>query len=134
MGRRKINRGLGKQLVPGKDLRWVDEVHYIQRRAAQYDSRVVTIGPLLLFSTQTGDAWMLDPSDQLATPLAREGQALPVHIEDSDTNFAVAWTGNYRFEGELFVYRDTQSGNMRTIFGYPIERITQQISKISGQL
>lgn len=132
MGRLKIKRGPGKRQMPGKHFRLADEVRYIQHRAAQDDSRIVSIGPLLLFSTETGDAWMLDPADQLATPIARQREALSVHIEDTDTNFAVAWTGNYRIEGELFIYRDKDSGNTRTIFGYPTERIVQQISKTSG--
>ena len=132
MGRLKIQRGAGKQRIQDKDFRLADEVRYIQRRAAQYDSRIVSIGPLLLFSTETGDAWMLDPADQLATPIARQGEALSVHIEDTDTNFAVAWTGNYRIEGELFIYRDKDSGHTRTIFGYPTQRIAEQISKTLG--
>jgi hypothetical protein len=61
MGRKSIKRGSAKRWVQGKEFRFCDEVHYIQSRAAQYDSRIVTIGPLLLFSTETGDAWMLDP-------------------------------------------------------------------------
>ncbi len=132
MGRLKIKRGPGKRQLHGKDFRLADEVRYIQRRAAQYDSRIVSIAPLLLFSTETGDAWMLDPADQLATPIARQGEALSVHIEDTDTNFAVGWTGNYRIEDELFIYRDKDSGNTRTIFGYPTERIAQQLSKTLG--
>jgi hypothetical protein len=132
MGRLKIKRGPGKRQVQGKDFRLADEVRYIQGRAAQYDSRIVSIGPLLLFSTETGDAWMLDPADQLATPIAREREALAAHIEDTDTNFAVGWTGNYRIEGELFIYRDKDSGNTRTIFGYPTEQIVHQISNTLG--
>ena len=34
--------------------------------------------------------------------------------------------------GELFIYRDKDSGNTRTIFGYPTERTAQQISKTLG--
>jgi len=132
MGRFRIKHGPGKRRMQSRDFRLAEEVHYIQRRAAQNDSRIVSIGPLLLFSTETGDAWMLDPTDQLATPIARQGEALSVHIEDTDRNFTVAWTGNYRIEGELFLYRDKDSGNTRTIFGYPTDRITQQISKTFG--
>ena len=46
------------------------EVRSIQRRAAEHDGRIVTIGPLVFFSTDTGDAWMLEPADQLAARLA----------------------------------------------------------------
>ena len=42
--------------------RLADEVRYIQRSAADHDGRVVTVGQLVLFSTETGDAWLLDPA------------------------------------------------------------------------
>jgi hypothetical protein len=132
MGRFRIKRGPGTRQVRGKDFRLADEVRYIQWRAAQNDSRIVTTGSVVLFSTETGDAWMLDPADQLATPVARQGEALPVHIVDTDRNFTVAWAGNYRIDGELFLYRDKDFGNTRTIFGYPTDRIAQQISKTIG--
>ena len=132
MSRFRIKRGPGRRRIEGKDFRLSDEVRYIQRRAAQCDSRIVTVGPLLLFSTETGDAWMLDPSDQLATPIARDGDALSVHLEDTDTKFAVGLTGIYRIDSAAFVYRDKDSGNVRTIIGYPTDRIINQISNMIG--
>lgn len=132
MSRKKIKRGPGQRRIDGKDFRLSDEVSYMQRRAAQCDSRIVTIPPLLLFSTETGDAWLLDPSDQLATPIARDGDALPIHIEDSATNFAVGWQGTYRIDGAAFVFHNKDSGNIRTIIGYPTVRIVNEISKMSG--
>src|SRR5258707_5720554 len=77
----------------------VSEVRYIQRRAADHDSRILTIGQLVLFSTETGDAWLLDPADQLAARLARDGQSEPIHIEETDTTFAIGWKGRYRIDG-----------------------------------
>jgi len=132
MGRLKIKRGAGKQWVEGKSLRLAEEVRYIQRRAAQHDGRIVTLGQLLLFSTETGDAWLLDPSDQLVTPVARDGEILSVHIEETDTSFAIGWTGAYQIDGAAFVYWDKDSGNVRTILGYPTQRIIHEISNIFG--
>jgi hypothetical protein len=132
MGRLKIKRGPERQWVEGKTFRLAEEVRYIQRRAARYEGRIVTLGQLLLFSTETGDAWLLDPSDQLATPLARDGDAMSVHIEETDTNFTIGWTGVYRIDGAAFVYRDKDSGNVRTILGYPMQRITHEISNMFG--
>ena len=71
-------------MVEGKSFRLADEVRYIQRRAADRHGRVVTVGQLVLLSTETGDAWLLDPSDQLAARLARDGDPEPVHIEDNE--------------------------------------------------
>ncbi|HSF59245.1 MAG TPA: hypothetical protein VLD83_14330 [Candidatus Binatia bacterium] len=132
MGWFKIKRGPGKQWVEGKTFRLAEEIRYMQRRAARQEARIVTVGQLLLFSTKSGDAWLLDASDQLATPLARDGEALSVHIEETDTNFAIGWTGAYRITGAAFVYRDKDSGNVRTILGYPTQRITHEISNIFG--
>jgi hypothetical protein len=44
------------RMVEGRSFRLAAEVRYIQRRAADSDSRIVSIGQLVLFSTETGDA------------------------------------------------------------------------------
>ena len=92
MNRKKIKAGSGKHGVEG-ELRLAKEIKYIQRRAAEHDARFVTVGPLVFFSTQTGDAWMLDPSDHLAARLARDGDPEPIDFQETDTNFAIGWKG-----------------------------------------
>ena len=116
-------------MVDRKNFRLADEVRYILRRAAEHDGRVVTIGQLVLFSTETGDAWLLDPSDQLAARLARDGDPEPFHIgatppeengpgtmaEENETTFTIDWKGSYRIEGATFVYM----GRNRTARHHP---------------
>ena len=124
-GRTTIKRGPGKRLVDGKSFHLVDEVRYIQRRAARHDGRVVSIGQLVLFSTETGDAWLLDPSEQLAARLAHDGDPEPIHIEETDTTFAIGWKGQYRVEGAAFIYVDRDSGRATTTLGYPTHKLIQ---------
>jgi hypothetical protein len=95
-------------MVDGKDFRLAD-LRYVQRcaarhdgRAARHDGRIVTIGQLILFSTETGDAWLLDKEDGLAAPLAQDGDPEPIHIEETDANFTIEWKGDYRIEGSQF--------------------------------
>ncbi len=123
MGRKGI-RG-GPRLVDGKSLRLADQVRYMQHRAAEHEARFVTLGPLVLFSTETGDAWLLDPSDGLAARVARDGDPESVYIQETDTNFAIGWKGSYHVEGSAFVYIDRDSGRVVTILGYPTERIAK---------
>ena len=125
MNRKKIKEGPAKQAVAGKQLRLAQEIKYIQRRAAAYDARFVTVGPLVFFSTQTGDAWMLDPSDHLAARLARDGDPEPIDFQETDTNFAIGWKGNYHIDGRAFVYADPEAGRTITILGYPTAKIAQ---------
>src|SRR3974377_1610470 len=104
MANTHIKPGLGKRMVDGKSSRLAGEVRYIQRRATDHTGRVISIGQLILFSTKTGDAWLLDPSDQLAARLARDGDPEPIHIEETDTTFAIGWKGPHSDEGPGLVY------------------------------
>ena len=110
-------------MVDGKDFGLADEVRHIQRCAARHDGRIVTIGQFILFSTQTGDAWLLDAEDKLAAQLARDGDPEPVAITENDTTFTIEWKGSYRIEGAAFIYTDRRRGGMRAILGYPTQKL-----------
>jgi hypothetical protein len=105
--------------VEGGGIRLAEEVRYIQHRAANHDGRIVTIGQLVLFSTETGDAWLLDRTDFLAARLARNGEAEPIQIVETAATFAIEWKGSYRINGPAFVYSDQDTGRAITILGYP---------------
>src|ERR1700752_1799141 len=109
----------------GQDFRLADEVPYIQRQAAHQHGRIVTVGQLILFSTETGDAWLLDPADRLAARLARDGESEPIHIEEADITPPLGWQGCYRIEGPPFVSADNDSGRVTTILGYPTDQLAQ---------
>ena len=94
------------------------EVDYIVARAVESDARVVTLGQLVFFSTQTGDAWLLDPEDHLALRLATDGGRLPVQIVETTTRFAIQWNASYSFEDDAFVVAD--ASGTRAIIGYPV--------------
>ena len=112
-----------------ESLHLAKEVRSIQHRAAEHDGRIVRIGPLVFFSTDTGDAWMLEPADQLAARLAVGGDPLPVHIEETDTNYAIGWQGRYQIDGDTFIYEDNRSRRLNAIRGYPMKQLLRVISE-----
>ena len=126
----RIRHDSGKQIVEGAKFRLRDEIRYLQKRAAENDSRVITLPHLLLFSTETGDAWLLDPADHLAVPVAQGGDPLPVHVEETAKNFTIGWAGTYRIDGPAFVYTEKDSRRIRTILGYPTEHLLAQSGSI----
>jgi hypothetical protein len=72
----------------------------------------------------------LDPADQLAARLARDGDPIAIHVEESNVDYAIGWHGRYRIEANLFVYEDSDSSHAITISGYPTRlllRMTEQM-------
>ena len=110
-------------MVAAEDFRLADEIRHIQRCAAKHDGRIVTAGQLIFFSTETGDAWLLDAEDGLAAPLAREGEPEPIHIAETHANFTIDWKGDYRIEGAAFVFVDRNTRATRAILGYPTHKL-----------
>ena len=125
VGRRAIKRGKASQVVDGKDFRLAGEIGYIQDKAAEHDLRMVTIGQFILFSTETGDVWLLDVTDKLAARLAKDGDPEPIHLEETDAGFSIEWKGRYDIDGPAFVYSDRETGRVTTILGYPTRKIAQ---------
>ena len=111
-----------KRKLNQNDLSVAREVGYIIGKAEAHDARVVRIGPLVLFSTHSGDAWVLDPSDGLALCVARDGEKQTYSILETKTNFEIGWNAKYQLDGNLFIVR-TADGNSRSIFGYPVSEI-----------
>jgi hypothetical protein len=77
--------------VDSKNFFLADEVRNIVGRAAEHDGRIIAIGHIILFSTETDDAWLPNPSDQLAARLARDGDP------------TIDWKGRHHIEGAAFV-------------------------------
>ena len=125
MNPKKNKNGPAKQWMEGKDFRLAKEIESIQAQAAEHDERFITTGTLVFFSTQTGDAWMLEPSSHLATRIARDGDPEPVDFQETETNYAIGWKGTYRIEGGAFVYVERKSGRVTAILGYPTAKIAR---------
>jgi hypothetical protein len=92
------------------------EADYIIKRAQLCENRVVLINGLIFFSTQTGDAWILDPEDHLALCLARDGERRAFSILETPMKFQVAWEAQYEIDGDAFILV-MKDGSIRTIFG-----------------
>lgn len=127
-----MKRGPGRQRLDRQDVNLTDEVRYIQGCAAEHDGRIITIGQVVLFSSESGDAWLLDPADQLAVPVARDGDPLPVEIHETATKFGIGWAGRYQIDGEVFIFEPYGLGRVIAIVGYPTRPLSRQISHTFG--
>lgn len=107
------------------------EIDYVVGLARAGDSRLVTLGPLLFFSTETADAWMLDSEDGRAACLARDGVQEPVAMEDSGGLLVIDWPYSYRIDGEAMLFLEHETGRVKCVLGYPVRQIEAAARRVT---
>jgi hypothetical protein len=116
-----------KNRLQTREVRWEEvsitgEAEYILARAMAEDARIVSLPPLVFFSTTTGDAWILDAEDGLAVQLAAAKTPLPFAISETRDRFAIEWPGTFRIDSDRMIFTD-KAARVRTIVGYPTQEI-----------
>jgi hypothetical protein len=102
------------------------EIRHITQLGQSEDARIVRLGNLLLFSTWSRDAWLLDIEDHLALCLCRDGDPQPFRIADSPSTLAIEWTSSFEIDNALFVVEEP-SGRIVAIHGYPVSEIAAHL-------
>ncbi len=110
--------------IPADKISISGEARYIVQCGVACDARVVSLMGLVFFSTETGDAWMLDIQDGYAMCLAHGGDPLDYSILETDTKVEIPWDSQYRIEGERFIV-DDGDGKITEYLGYPVQAIAQ---------
>ena len=88
------------------------------------------VGPFVLFSTGIGDAWLLEPDEQLAMRLAWQGAPQEIGIRDDPGRMELAWDGGYELLGDFFrVESEHPLIGVRAIGGYPLGQLRELIDR-----
>ena len=98
------------------------EIQYITQHAQAEDARIVRLGNLVLFSTRTRDAWLLDIEDQFALCLCRDGEPQPFKVVDSAQGYSIDWPARFTIDEGAFIVQE-RSGRIVAIHGYPVVEI-----------
>ena len=120
-----------RRVVRAEDMSIKGEVQYVRTKAEAGEDCVVTLGQLVLFSTRSGDAWLLDPADGLAACVARGGDSVPVDISEDSSTVSIGWTAAYRLDGDVFHVRFGDRSS-RSIVGYPVRQIRDSLRRNQG--
>ncbi len=105
------------------------EIEYILTRALRREGRVVSLGPLIFLSTDSGDAWMLDPSDGSANRLMRDGSRRSPRIVDRGARVEIEWDDSNRIAGDAFTWVDSARRAV-TVMGYPVHEIEAAAARV----
>lgn len=88
------------------------------------------VGPFIAFSTGVGDAWLLDPEDQLAMCLVWRSRRIDPDLKEDPKRIMIGWHGAYEILGDMFrIESDQPEIGTRAVGGYPMEGIRTMIDK-----
>lgn len=111
------------------------ECEIILRAAHEGIDKIIVTGPeilpvpFVLFASQ-GDAWLLDPDENLALCLMFHGQAMERVFRDSARQIEIAWDGSFRLDGEGFaVQTEHPAIGTRVILGYPLDDLRPHLDR-----
>ena len=112
-----------RQLLP--------EIEAIVSAAQAGTGKIVMTGPeashaYVLFATEEGDAWLLEPEEDKAICLCWRGARQDFTVRDLPTRLEILWHGDFELNGPFFAVRTDHPGvGSRYIGGYPLEEIRQ---------
>jgi len=87
--------------------------------------------PFVLFSTEDGDAWMLDPEEDQALCLVWHGARQAFTVRDLPDRLEVLWDGTYELNGSFFsIQTEHPEIGARFITGYPVDPIRKLLEQI----
>lgn len=85
--------------------------------------------PLILFACE-GDAWMLEPEDNMALCLMFHGERQPFEIQDQPTQIKIGWDGTFELAGDFFTVQTNHATiGSRAIAGFPLDDLRKLIDR-----
>lgn len=111
------------------------ECEIILRAASEGTNKIIVTGPevlpvpFVLFAS-LGDAWLLDPEEELALCLMFRGEKLTRGFRDHARQIEIAWDGSFRLDGDGFAVRTEHPViGTRVILGYPLDELRPHLDR-----
>ncbi len=105
------------------------------KEAAQEKKRLVmTSGVLILFSTEEGDAWLLETTEQDALQLMNQGKELDVLIEENPETTTVEWSHTFKLKKKLFIVTSYKEKDQQIYEEYPVKKIIAAMKGIKKRI
>lgn len=118
-------------LIDPTKLSFTSEVEYIIACALKGTCKVVRLESCILFSTDDGDAWLLDADDHRALCLLWHGERQSTEIIEDEQTFYVEYDAVFDTSMDSFqVASENPKIGQRTIFGYPAHEITELVESV----
>ncbi|CAE6754203.1 hypothetical protein [Xanthomonas arboricola] len=119
------------------DRQLTKEIDRITAAAMAGEGKLILTGPealasrqFVLFSTEDGDGWLLDPKEDRCLCLVWHGELQEVGVRDLPTRLVIEWDGAFRLRGPFFSV-DTGHSQIRSraIGGYPVDQLRDALER-----
>jgi hypothetical protein len=136
---KKFKKCCYKKLTEGSGLPWQsgapqvsvrEEVAKIREAALRREAKIMHLGVFVLFSTETGDAWLLELTDMDGVQVANQGKGIELEIEENADTIEINWSHRFTVEDRKFVATSYKDQSVITHDQYPIHSIQSGIRKI----
>jgi hypothetical protein len=106
------------------------EVARIQEAAARREAKIMHLGVFVLFSTEAGDAWLLELSDMDGVQVANQGEVIELEMEENAETIEINWSHRFVIKEGKFVATAYKDKSVITHGDYPVHSIQSAIRKI----
>ncbi len=137
MKRRKLKRSKEKiaEKIRGNQIKednfFTMKVSSAQQNALNGIPEIKKVGNFILFSTYSGEAWVLDPRENLALWIADKYKPLPYTIRESKNSLHIEWQESFLIEKDVFI--GITDGNQSSFMDYPIAQLKKLIGEIISE-
>jgi len=110
-----------------------DEVAKLQAAAANREETMRVIGVFIFFSTNNGDAWLLELTEMDAVMVATGGEKIAVEINESPETIEVNWSHQFTIKDKTFTTTAYADKAVETHSNAPSASITATIKKLQSR-
>lgn len=110
-----------------------DEVAKLQAAAANREETMRVIGVFIFFSTNDGDAWLLELTDLDAVLVARAGEKIAVEINESPETIEVNWSHQFSVKNKTFTTTAYADKAVETHKNAPTASISATLKKLQSR-
>ena len=121
-----------RELIPGNEFDIHDEVRYLLDNTLRGVSKIISFEKLIMFSTNDGDAWIIDIEDNGAHCLMKEFKRQSFSAVNTPDSFYIRWGSRYSLEGNKFIVLG-DDGKGTVYYQYPVSEIRKSISMLSSR-
>lgn len=105
------------------------------KEAAMAGKQMVgALGVLVLFSTSTGDAWLLEVTENDAVQLTSQRNDIAVVIDENPDTTEIEWSHTFAIQGDKFIVTSYKEKNETEYDAYPVQELAEIIQNIKKAL